>query len=616
MKQKNAVRLRKLADELFSARSVGEFDIDASGNIVFSSNETGQWQLYVMKTTGGSRFVKQVTNGTQSKIAPHFIKRGKGIIFFTDYDGNEKYDIRSIDVTGDVFADSINLMPDTDFIVLPDGTPSKDGGMVAYVSDESNRFAAYVLNTQNGKKSKVTNHIFSDSDATVSPDGRLVAVEYLANEQEIYTSVYSVPDSSELFTVGKKDFGKPINAAECSWSTQGEDMLFSSAEKGVSNIAAVNIRTQRVRWLTDLKEECYEPVASPDGRWVAFTNCRRGSVILSAVSLKSWGRQPLEITDLFNSPGLASSPKFSADGNVVYFLVSGPSDTQDIWSYSLVSGKSERLTNHTPESLRNRESSIGTEVICINPVDGKNIPALLFLATGSPGSSNGRGVVYLHGGPTSLTVNSWNPIIQLLVGEGVNVIAPNYRGSTGYGRAYRDANRHVMGNLDVTDCVAARNYLVENRLAVADNIAVTGASYGGYLTMCCLTFHPGLWRCGSAGVPFLNWFTEMESERGDLHYWDIQNMGDPEKDADRLRRASPFFYMENIDAPVQIIAGGNDPRCPLEESESAVKRLKSLGKEVDFKFYDGEGHWFRKLENSVDADSRAFLFIMEHLSVD
>ncbi len=131
--------------------------------------------------------------------------------------------------------------------------------------------------------------------------------------------------------------------------------------------------------------------------------------------------------------------------------------------------------------------------------------------------------------------------------------------------------------------------------------------------MCSLTKYPDRWCAGSATVPFLNWFTEMENERDDLKYWDRQNMGDPQKDAERLREASPIFYIDNVRAPVQIIAGANDPRCPLGESLQAKKKLEENGAQLDFRYYENEGHMFEKMENIVDAATACYAFLKKHL---
>ena len=176
------------------------------------------------------------------------------------------------------------------------------------------------------------------------------------------------------------------------------------------------------------------------------------------------------------------------------------------------------------------------------------------------------------------------------------------------------ANRFKIGSIDTDDVTAGVQYLRENKLADPKRIAITGRSHGGYLTMTCLTRYPDLWRAGAAVVPFLNWFTGHENSREDLQHWDIENFGDPEENHDRWVQASPFFFLDQVKAPVQFICGENDPRCPASESIEARDKLLSYGCEVDFALYKGEGHSFLKIENVVDSELRRVNFLAKALN--
>ncbi len=200
-----------------------------------------------------------------------------------------------------------------------------------------------------------------------------------------------------------------------------------------------------------------------------------------------------------------------------------------------------------------------------------------------------------------------------LASRGWTVLAPNYRGSTGYGREWQYAIRFDIGGVDTDDVTAGVHYLLNAGLANPKRIAVTGRSHGGYLTMSCLTRYPDLWCAGSAVVPFLNWFTSHENSREDLQHWDIQNLGDPKENHDLWYERSPFFFLDQVKAPVQLICGENDPRCPASELVQARDKLLELGCEVDFALYEGEGHVFLKTENAVDAELRRVEFLARAL---
>jgi dipeptidyl aminopeptidase/acylaminoacyl peptidase len=225
-------------------------------------------------------------------------------------------------------------------------------------------------------------------------------------------------------------------------------------------------------------------------------------------------------------------------------------------------------------------------------------------------------ILYIHGGPTAQSQNAWLAPVQHLVSQGYVVLAPNYRGSTGYGRTFQEANRFDLGGGDMRDVIAGAEFLIREGYADPKRIAITGGSYGGYLTMTALTKHPNVFAAGSAIVPFLNWFTEYENERADLQYWDRQNFGDPVENADRYREYSPITYMQNILAPVQMIAGAHDPRCPASETVQAAEMLKSLGVPYEVIIYPDEGHGFRKVHNRVDAYRKRAEFLNKHLGVE
>ena len=181
-----------------------------------------------------------------------------------------------------------------------------------------------------------------------------------------------------------------------------------------------------------------------------------------------------------------------------------------------------------------------------------------------------------------------------MVSRGWAVLAPNYRGSTGYGREWQLASRFDLGGCDTEDVVAGADYLVREGLADPARIAVTGRSWGGYLTMTALTGYPDRWAGGSAVVPFLNWFTAHANSREDLQHWDEENFGHPERDRELYYERSPFFFLERIAAPVQMICGAHDVRCPASESVQARDRLLALGKTCELVLYADEGHSFLK----------------------
>jgi dipeptidyl aminopeptidase/acylaminoacyl peptidase len=310
-------------------------------------------------------------------------------------------------------------------------------------------------------------------------------------------------------------------------------------------------------------------------------------------------------------PGVHYTPVFTPDGGHLIFVFDNPRQPDDLWKLELEDGSFEQLTHSLPAELAQADF-IMPQHIEYPSLDGKPVPALLYLPTPVGRFSEitlPPAVVVIHGGPTWLFQYLWYPVMTHLASRGWVVLAPNYRGSSGYGREWQHANRFDIGHGDTMDVAAGVDYLVSHGLADPQRIAVTGRSHGGYLTMSCLTQYPERWAGGSAVVPFLNWFTSHANSRVDLQHWDIENMGDPVENEALWRERSPYFYLDRIQTPVQLICGANDPRCPASESLQARDALLALGKQVDFILYPDEGHTFLKIQNIVEHELRRVAFL-------
>jgi dipeptidyl aminopeptidase/acylaminoacyl peptidase len=278
----------------------------------------------------------------------------------------------------------------------------------------------------------------------------------------------------------------------------------------------------------------------------------------------------------------------------------------------IADGGLHQLTNSLPADLQGGPFAL-PEQVRYPSLDGTSVPALLYQPplTGQVPPA----VVYIHGGPNWLAQVTWDPLVQHMVSRGWMVLAPNYRGSTGYGRDWQLASRFDLGGCDTEDVVAGADYLVRESLVDPARIAATGRSWGGYLTMMAMTGYPDRWAGGSAVVPFLNWFTAHANSREDLQHWDKENFGDPERDRELYHERSPFFFLERIAAPVQMICGAHDIRCPASESVQARDRMLALGKECELALYEDEGHSFLKIENVIDANRRQMAFLARLLDI-
>lgn len=198
-------------------------------------------------------------------------------------------------------------------------------------------------------------------------------------------------------------------------------------------------------------------------------------------------------------------------------------------------------------------------------------------------------------------MNSFNRAVQFLANHGYIVIAPNYRGSTGYGNEFRDANRFDMGGGDLQDVLASAEWICTTGYVDRRKLIIMGGSYGGYIAMMALTKAPEMWAPGVAMFPFVNWFTEVDNEDPLLREYDLATMGSPVEHRSKWEDRSPINFIHRINAPVLLLAGTHDPRCPVEEALQIAEVIKSRGGAVELKIYPDEGHGFDRVENQIDA---------------
>jgi len=562
-----------------------------SSKLAFSWNKTGVWQIYEMDLNDPAN-VEILTSGSGGKFNPRYSPDGTQIAYAFDADGSESYHIYLYNRSEKKHTD---LTPDIDFAVQPNFTWSPDGNQLAYLSDQSGHFCAYRISTLGGYAKLILDTGHPAWKIEWSPTGTHIAVccEMHGQDYGIFIIDLNNNGVSEL----------PLDAHDPHWTKDGTKLYFHASRNGWFNIGLYDIDTKHISWLTESTGDSQAPVV------IAETIDSQSFAHIQSKGTLNWieirnldGKEMIQIEKGFHE-GIV----FTSDGKRMICSFSNPKRPRDLWMIELESGKSIQLTNSILKEFQSTEFTMPEE-IQYEGIDGIEIPALLFKIE----KSQSAAIVMIHGGPNWHFSMEWNPLMAYLASCGYILLCPNYRGSTGYGRDWQYAAQFDYGGIDTRDVAAGAQYLM--REGLASKIAVTGRSHGGYLTMTCLTQFPDLWCAGSAVVPFVNWFKSHEDSRDDLKHWNIETMGNPVENYDRWYNASPFFFLDRINAPVQMICGGYDPRCPASDSIEARDRLMELGKEIDFLLYEDEGHTFLKIENVIDAEVKRMDFLEKALA--
>lgn len=206
----------------------------------------------------------------------------------------------------------------------------------------------------------------------------------------------------------------------------------------------------------------------------------------------------------------------------------------------------------------------------------------------------------VHGGPTGQDHDAWNDMGAAYNDLGYAVVRVNYRGSTGYGAAWRDALHLRLGFIELEDVAAVRGVLEKEGVVAGDRVSIMGGSWGGYLTLMALGTQPDQWRSGVALVPLADWFTNVEDAPAFMNAYDRSLFGGSiEELPDAYRAASPITYADAVTAPVFITAGENDPRCPVRQVDTYVAALRARGHAVEYDRLD-TGHAMPDLDLKVD----------------
>ena len=603
-------------EKLYMTRQVGGSTWSPDGKTVaFVSNLSGRNNLWLVPSDGG--WPTQLTVSNERQTSPTWSPDGKWIAFMSDYDGDEQWDIFLVSLkTGQV----VNLTK-TREIAEESPAWSADGRYLAYTvkPKTSSVFEIDVYDTVLRGVKHLTSGTANDR-MNVAPiwsaDGKFI----------VYTQEQSKGTDSNIFAVGVASAqstlltphdGEHTYAAN-DVSPDGKSVLITSnAGDGYDNVGLLEIASKRIQWVTQDKWEISGESFAPDGKSLTYNANVDGNTDVYLYDVASGKASALPLPQGVNFSAGRTSP-FTRDGSRLLYYHTGPTAPGDLWVYHLsddksANSKSHPLTHSLVGGVRS-EDMVEPHLVHYPSKDGKwTISAFVYVPYNLPRNGEHPAIIYVHGGPTAQTMNTFNRFVQYMANQGYIVIAPNYRGSTGYGKEFQQANLFDMGGGDLQDVLGAADWIKQTGYVDPKKLILMGGSYGGYMTMMGVTKAPEVWAAGVPIVPFVNWFTEIQNEDPVLQQSDLATMGDLVKNKALYEDRSPINFVDKIKAPLYLLAGGNDPRCPKTEAQQAVDAVKKRGGVAEFKVYENEGHGFSKVENQIDAYKRVADFLKAHV---
>ena len=479
-----------------------------------------------------------------------------------------------------------------------------------------------------------------------APDGARIAVMSQRRPDDLETSQISIVDVATR--TPRVVAGERSRDVAARWLPDGS-LLFVSDADGWFQVVRLTADGHDRIVLTAGEREHGDPAGavgtvplpSPDGSRFVHVEVRDGLQDLIVGELaaaqpprRGRGRPPKQPRTVSATTagsrinpwdGVWRSVGWLADGAWIAAIGERETAPQDLWLLPVPGAAPEgsrprQITDSMPAVLRAAlapgRAAVG-ERTAVTARDGLRVEGTLWRPQGATGKRGGKRVptiIWAHGGPTAQSFRGFLPFKQLLVAEGYAVFDVDFRGSSGYGRAFRHANHGEWGHADVQDLIDAARWAASQ--AWSDGrLVIYGGSYGGYMVLCALVEEPTMWR---AGVDLFGDSEIAESYRHgdrigrrDLHRM-MGSPDDPERAA-AFRRGSPVYAAERIQAPLLIIHGRKDKRVVPLMTERMVEALEIEDKIHEVRWYDEEAHGWERRENRRDAFERALAFLKLHV---
>ncbi len=495
---------------------------------------------------------------------------------------------------------------------------SNKGDRGAFVSTKRNGrdFDVYLMEGTDLKTIKLLKEL--DSQWNVldwsKDDQKLLLRKYIsANESYLFTLDVSTSELKEINSTNKT---KKISYGDSLFSRDGKGIYYASDEDSeFLRLTYYDLETQKKQFvLPDLKWDIENIELSSDAKQLAYSVNEGG---ISTLYLTTTAN-PKEAHKINIEKGVLGRLHFNPDNTLLGFSLSTPQSPGDVYSVAIKNGEVTRWTTSEVGGL-NPESFASPELIefpTFDEVSGKPrlIPSFYYRPhkTTKPLPV----IINIHGGPEGQSRPQFSSAINYWVNElGATVLVPNVRGSSGYGKSYLELDNGFKREDSVKDIGKLLDWIATRPELDASRVAVIGGSYGGYMSLACMTNFNARLKCAVDVVGISNFVTFLESTqeyRRDLRRPEYGDERDP-KMREFLLKISPANNASKITKPLFVVQGKNDPRVPLTEAEQMVKTVKSNGGVVWYLLAKDEGHGFRKKTNQEFYTSAVSTFFQEHL---
>jgi len=568
----------------------------APDRLVFWSTESGVYQVHVWDRASGER--RRVTDHPVGVLSGALTPDGERVLFWQDETGSE---------AGQWYAEPFAGGAAEPF--LPgiargwnQGLAQAPGLVAAGISD-ADGFAVYVsVDGEPAKEIRRSTESISiggadhgrDDLGGLSADGSMLALEHSEHGDSMHPAVRVVDPRTGATIAEQLDEGMALNVSCWSPVPGDQRVVVIHEREGEERPAVWDLSTGS--W-TDLDLGLSGPVEAvdwwPDGSALLVVHNDEGRDRLHRYELATDSLSPIE-----HAAGSVGAARVRPDGDVWFRLSRGEHApvTLDGAGADVVRADGERAPAGRPFNSWHFDNGEGDRVhgFYVAPEGEGPFPVMMFV----------------HGGPTGQDVDSWDPEVQAYVDMGFAVGMVNYRGSTGYGRAWRDRLIGDIGAPELVDVNAGLADLAARGIADLERAVVGGWSWGGYITLMELCKHPDMWLAGVAGVPVGDYELSYEDLSPELQAYDRALLGGtPDEVPELMRERNPIYFADRVKAPVIVLIGENDSRCPLRQAMAFVEKLRERNHPHEVVLF-GTGHGSYDIDEEV-RQMRSILAFLE-----
>lgn len=569
------------------------------------------WSVPVNMHSSRPAWPEQLTFRGERSANVVYSPRADLLLVTGDVGGNERNQLFLLSADGST---STALTDNPDVIHLF-GSWSPDGTRIVYSCNarDPRFFDVYELTLKTGKARPV---LCSDDTNYVqgySPNGHYVLVaRMLSNTRNQLLLVETA--TGEVRNLTPDLLEGPALHLMASWSADRRGLyLRCNRERQFLSLAYLDLETTALTYLCDLDWDVEQLVVTRDGTAMAMVINEDGYSRLQLFDVADGWQERRELNQPVLPAGVIHGLSWSPDGERLAITFGSAVDPFDIWVWDVRHGVIQRATRSSLAGIP-QTSLVMPSLVRYPTFDGRQIPAFLYLPHGR--QKNLPVVIDVHGGPEGQVRPLFNAVAQYLVSCGYAVLAPNVRGSAGYGIAYQRLDDVRLRMDSVADLQHAVLWLRESGVADPQRIAVMGGSYGGFMVLSAISTYPDLWAAAVDIVGIANFVTFLEHTGPWRRKLREAEYGSLENDREFLQQISPIHHVDRITTPLFVVHGANDPRVPVGEAEQIVSALRQRHIPVEYLRFEDEGHGLVKRANRLIAYPSIARFLDEHLGAE